>query len=141
MHQVELELQAEELRDAHVELDAALQRQTALNEWLPVACFCIDRQLIIRGHNRAAAALLGPDSGDARGCPLDGWLTAGALAGLVGRRDAQGHASGPLRWRHATAAGQDLHADLGPDPSGDGYLVVLVALPDAGAPGGPGRAA
>ena len=128
VHQVELDLQAEELQTSRLELESALQRQLALFEHLPVACFGIDPKLIIRELNLAGAALLGLDRDSACGLGLDSFVAAdagGALAGLIGRLEAGGDPRASLRWRPAQGAVHEVHAHAGRDPSGQGWVVVL----------------
>jgi PAS domain S-box-containing protein len=59
VHQIELEMQNEELRRARAEIEAGLARYTELYDFAPVAYFTLDRDGLIRQLNLAAAALLG----------------------------------------------------------------------------------
>ena len=59
VHQIELELQNEELRQARDELDASLDRYTALYENAPVGYLTLDREGTIRAVNLTGATLLG----------------------------------------------------------------------------------
>jgi PAS domain S-box-containing protein len=59
IHQIELELQNEELRQAREGLEAALDRYTDLYEFAPVGYFTVDHLWTIREANLAGAALLG----------------------------------------------------------------------------------
>lgn len=58
VHQVELELQNVELRQARDEIERALMRYTELYDLAPVAYLSLDRDLLIREINLAAADLL-----------------------------------------------------------------------------------
>jgi PAS domain S-box-containing protein len=58
IHQVELELQNEELRHAHLELEAERNKFSDLYEYAPVGYITIDDQSIIREANHTAASLL-----------------------------------------------------------------------------------
>ena len=69
VHQIELEMQNEELRRAHLELDAARERYFDLYDMAPVAYCTVSEPGLILEANFTAAALLG--------------MTRGAL---VGRR-------------------------------------------------------
>jgi len=59
VHKVELELQIEELRQARVELDTALDKYTDLYDFAPVGYFTINHDGIILAANLTGAALLG----------------------------------------------------------------------------------
>ena len=58
VHQIELELQNEELQRAHTELEALLMKYTALYDFAPTGYFTLDRAGTIRGLNLAGASLL-----------------------------------------------------------------------------------
>lgn len=76
VHQVELELQAEALRESRLELESALLLSSERFDGLPVACFTLDELLVIHELNRRAADALGMDQELAQGLLLDGFLTA-----------------------------------------------------------------
>ncbi len=59
VHQIELEIQNEELRSARHEVETALQRYTELFEFAPIGYFAIAGDEIISEANLAAARLLG----------------------------------------------------------------------------------
>lgn len=59
VHQIELELQNEELRQAWLEVDAARTRYRELYEWAPVAYVSLEDRDVIGEINRAGAILLG----------------------------------------------------------------------------------
>src|SRR5512133_1890243 len=61
VHQVELDLQEEELRRAVTELETALYRQVQLYDFTPAACFTVDRNTALCELNRSGARLLGFD--------------------------------------------------------------------------------
>jgi len=58
VHQIELEVQNEELRLAQIEAEAAVDRYTDLYDSAPVAYFTLDREGVIRKANLAGAKLL-----------------------------------------------------------------------------------
>ncbi|MBV9947045.1 MAG: PAS domain S-box protein, partial [Myxococcales bacterium] len=60
VHQVELEMQNQELRGTRNELEAALTRYTRLFEFAPIGYVILDGKGTICEINRAAARLLGP---------------------------------------------------------------------------------
>jgi len=59
VHQVELEMQNEELRQAQAEMEAGLERYTDLHNFTPVGCFTLDRDGAISQVNPTGASLLG----------------------------------------------------------------------------------
>jgi PAS domain-containing protein len=75
VHQVELELQAEELRDSRADLELDLQRRIQLWDHAPASCLTIGRQTELRELNLAAAEALGASRAQLLGQPLDRFLT------------------------------------------------------------------
>jgi len=61
VHQIELELQNEDLQRARAELETLLMKYTALYDFAPTGYFTLDREETIRGLNLAGATLLGID--------------------------------------------------------------------------------
>jgi PAS domain S-box-containing protein len=61
VHQVELAIQEEDLREDKRELAATLRRQTRLLEHAPVACFAVDGESRITELNRAACRSIGTE--------------------------------------------------------------------------------
>ena len=59
VHQIELELQNEELKRARAELETVLTRYTTLYDFAPTGYFTLDRKGAILGLNLAGASLLG----------------------------------------------------------------------------------
>jgi PAS domain S-box-containing protein len=59
VHQIELELQNEELREARVELESALARYTEMFEFAPIGYITISLDGALHELNHAAARLLG----------------------------------------------------------------------------------
>jgi PAS domain S-box-containing protein len=138
VHQVEVDLQAEELRESRAELEAALRRQMELYDFMPVACFAIDRHFVIRELNQAGTRMLGVDHEEACGLGLDTFVAADsldALRRLVADDGVAGHACSNLRWRGARGSEQWVRAEAGHDPSGQGYFVALIKLEGVKAPG------
>lgn len=76
VHQVELDLQAQELRESRAELEAALRRQTERYDHLPVGCFTIDTRLVLHELNQTGATMLGIGREEAHGLPFDTFLDA-----------------------------------------------------------------
>src|ERR1700693_2555006 len=61
IHQIELEMQNEQLEQARGETEAALERYTDLYEFAPPGSFTLDRDGTIRQANLTGAGLLGVD--------------------------------------------------------------------------------
>ena len=61
VHQIELEMQNEELQRAHAEVETLLMKYTALYDFAPTGYFTLDREGTIRGLNLAGASLLGTE--------------------------------------------------------------------------------
>ena len=59
VHQIELEMQNEELREAREAMEALLEKYTDLYDFAPVGYLTLDREGIIREANLAGASLLG----------------------------------------------------------------------------------
>ncbi len=130
VHQVELDLQAEELRESRSELESALRRQTELYDFQPVGCFTIDRSLVVHELNLTAASMLGIGRDEAYGLSLDGFLVPGSARTLreLVRSGAQDKAGAASTLQLIPKNGMDrvVHARIGADPAGQRFLVVLV---------------
>jgi PAS domain-containing protein len=61
VHQIELEMQNEELRDARGQLEASAQHFAELYDFAPVGYFTLDRNGAIRASNLTGARLLNTD--------------------------------------------------------------------------------
>jgi two-component system, cell cycle sensor histidine kinase and response regulator CckA len=59
VHQIELEMQNEELQKARAEMEAALEKYTDLYDFAPVGYLTLDREGAIHEANLASASLLG----------------------------------------------------------------------------------
>ncbi len=131
VHQVELDMQAEELRDSRAELEAALRRQIELYDFQPVACFSVDGELVIRETNQRGARLLGVTRDAAFGLNLGTFFRANdlqALQALAVTAAETGLAAGTLTWHSALGRLRTVRAEVGADPCGSGYFVVLMEL-------------
>lgn len=128
VHQVELDLQAEELRDSRADLEAALRRQMEVYDHQPVSCFSVDAQLVIRDANLRGAALLGVPREAAAGLALDTLLTpegARALQHLMSEGAGTGGSGCMLALHKPEDRAWVVRAEVGPDPAG-GFFVVLM---------------
>jgi PAS domain S-box-containing protein len=131
VHQVELELQAEELRRSRVELEAALARQTRLYDFAPVACCTIDHRTVVHEANRAAAELLGVEHDTLPGRTLESFLVPPSILELHGllERIAAGLQGGActLTVRPSGAAPLPVRLRAEADPDGVHVVVAFMA--------------
>lgn len=130
VHQVELELQDEELRRSRLETEASLARYAALYDRAPVAYLTVDAGLVVHEANAAAARLLGAAREDLPGRSLAARLSpqgAAALGDLLAQvaRDPSA-CNGLLPPASLAAATGALHAMVANDAAPGRFLVVLV---------------
>jgi len=136
VHQVELELQAEELQRANAELEAALRRQTELHDALPVGCYVVDRNSVLQEANLHGALLLLADREGLPGrslcrffAPSSARLLLARLAELSRAGRAEPFALELLP--HGDALARRVRAALSTDPGcGGNFLVALVPEDD-----------
>lgn len=132
VHQVELDLQEDELRSSRAEVEAALARQKLLYECAPVGCFTVEQSTAIVECNLTGARLLGAAPETLHGRPLRSFLTprgADALRALlerVGDSPAEPACTLELETRHA--APRHVHAAASADPTGPRFFVVLLDM-------------
>jgi PAS domain-containing protein len=82
VHQVELELQEEELRRSRAEIESRLGRQAHLYNISPAACISINPDRLITEINWAGAQLLGFAGGQIEGKEFAVFLSAGGRQSL-----------------------------------------------------------
>jgi PAS domain-containing protein len=132
VHQVELDLQEDELRRSRSELESMLQRKSQLYDWAPMAYLTLDATLAIQELNSAAAQLLGCQLNEAPGRSLRNMLPASAAAALQDllARLPAGAAPGSCEFSLVTAEGltRRLHARAVADPLPGNHLVALLEL-------------
>lgn len=133
VHQVELELQAQELQESRAELESALRRQIELYDHQPVGCYTVDARSVLLELNRTGADLLGIARDDAFGLPLDTFFCAdsalryrAAVSGL----DA-GPVSAPIGLTLCARTGLErpVLARIARDTEARQYLVGLMSTP------------
>ncbi|MEX2480358.1 MAG: PAS domain S-box protein, partial [Gammaproteobacteria bacterium] len=132
VHQVELDLQDENLRTALAELEADLNRQRDLYDLAPVACFTVGPGTAIDEPNLAAARLLGCERDALRGQPFDSFIAANSgetLQGMLARVGPDKHPECRrlnLSLRDGTE--RTVWASVNADPVSGRYRVALMAL-------------
>jgi PAS domain S-box-containing protein len=130
VHQVELELQAEEMRGAYAELEAMLHRQRQLYESAPVGSFTVDSDTAIVELNSPGAQLLGAERDQLLGLSLHGYLTPDSARRLqvhircVGEGQQVDACTLQLIFRDGKS--RTVHATVSVDPAGSNFLVVFM---------------
>ena len=132
VHQVELDLQAEELQTTRAELETALARQAQLYDSAPVGCFTLDAHGTLCEVNLAGAGLLGGERDALLGRRLDGFLAPPVRSALQSMlaRVAAGASAAPCLLTFPSAGGlpRSVWAAVVADPAGPGFFVALTDL-------------
>jgi PAS domain S-box-containing protein len=74
VHQIELEMQNEELRQAQLALEESRDRYLDLYDYAPVGYFTLDENALVLEANLSGASLLGMDRGSLIGKPLTSFV-------------------------------------------------------------------
>ena len=134
VHQVELDLQAQELRESRAELESVLRRQFELYDFQPVGCFTIDARTALHELNQTGADMLGVAREDAYGLPLDTFLgaeSARRFRSAISSLDAGARRpSCLLRLCPPGRPEQPVLACIGADPAANRYLVSFTPAGD-----------
>jgi PAS domain-containing protein len=132
VHQVELEMQQEELRAAGADLEAALSRQTALYDRAPVAYLTLDAMGTVLEVNLTGARLLGVEREELLGHGLRSHLSPGDTTKLHSLMDRtlSGQAEQPCELLLTVAASpaRKVLAKASADTEPGRCLVVFVDL-------------
>jgi PAS domain-containing protein len=143
VHQVELEMQEEELRRSRLELERALARQVLLYDAAPVCSFTVDGAIVLQEMNRTGANLLGAGRESLLGHSFGAYLaphSEHALRTLLARAsETRGIETAFLHVLVPGNAPRVMHASASADPSGDRYLLALVAIGDPDVEASPAR--
>jgi PAS domain-containing protein len=130
VHQVELDLQDEELRRSRTELETTLARQVQLYDFAPVGYVTIDRGTALREVNLTAASMLGSERDPLLGRTLDSFLeprSALALHAMLDRL-TEGAPRGVCALQLAAphVETRNVYASATRDPDGRHFLVTFV---------------
>lgn len=129
VHQVELELQYEELQGTNSELEAVLNRQTQLYDHAPVAMFSTDPALALTELNVAGARLLGQERHALLGQLLTQYLTSDSRSVLHAAVDrvpvSRESQLCKLHLAPDDAAPISVQASLSANPAGPGFLIAF----------------
>jgi len=135
VHQVELELQAEELRGSRAELEMALRRQIELYESAPVGNFTVDLGGVMSELNVTGAALLGCERDQLVGQPLFAFLAPHSARELraVLMSVSGGHRGDvcALQLSGREGGSRTVYASVSADPAGGAFLVALMGAGQA----------
>lgn len=133
VHQVEMDLQDEELRRSRVELETSLNRQVQLYDYSPVGQFVVDGNAVLLELNRTGATLLGFERNFLRGRSLESFLTpecVPTLRTMLGRVTEGAPAEfADLHLRTAQdGETRCMHSSACMDPAGGGFLIGLIGV-------------
>jgi PAS domain S-box-containing protein len=130
VHQVELELQEEELRRSRSEMEATLYRQLQLYDFAPVGCLTVDRTSELREVNLTAAGMLGCERSQLLGRSLISFLgpeSASVLRAMLARlSEGEPTTLGTLQLAVGQGALRSVHASATRDPGGQHFLVAFI---------------
>jgi PAS domain-containing protein len=133
VHQVEVDLQDEELCRSRLELETSLNRQVQLYDYAPVGYLTLDFNAELRELNQTGATLLGFERDFLRGRSLESFLTAegvSTLRAMLGRVAEGAPAEfADLALRSTPdAETRSMHASACLDPAGGGFLIGLIGI-------------
>lgn len=134
VHQVELDLQAQELQESRAELESALRRQLELYDFNPVGNVTIDERMLVHELNQTGADMLGLTRDEAMGRPLNAFLSAegaGRIRSAISSVDT-GLWRVSCRLGLAPEGGLELPVlvSVGKDPAANRYLMTLTDTRD-----------
>lgn len=132
VHQVELDLQAEELRRSRTELETTLARQVQLYDFAPIGYMTIDQRTVLQELNLTAASMLRFERDQLLGRTLDAFLeprSARRLHATIERLNS-GAAQEVLTVELVSADTEprSVHASATRDPSSQHFLVALMNI-------------
>jgi hypothetical protein len=132
VHQVELELQAQDLQEWRAQTESALHRQLELYDFQPFGSFTIDARTVLHELNQTGADMLGVARDTAFGLPFDTFLCAESarrFRAAVSSVDAGlQRVSCRLELRSRQGPERSVLAGIGKDPAAHRYLVGLASV-------------
>jgi PAS domain S-box-containing protein len=136
VHQVELDLQDEELRRSCTELEEILIRQVQLYDYAPVGCVTVDRSTVLRELNLTAANMLGSERDRLLGRTFESFLLPQSLrtlhSMLAGVSNGAPTEVAALQLLAGGGAPRSVHASASRDPGGQYFLVAFVDVAKQG---------
>lgn len=128
-HQVELDLQYEQLKANERDFSQELDRYRALYNFAPVAYFVVGREGLIIEANLAGAQLLGAEQNEFGGQPMQTFLTPGSRFALLGMlkqlRDGGANASCEVQTGNGADGPRPLQIVANMAPGGEAILMVV----------------
>ena len=132
VHQVELDMQEDELRSSRAEVEVALERSTQLYDGAPVGCFTVERSTALVELNLTGARLLGATREALLGRRLDAFLTprsADTLHTLLEHvGTGQPAPACTLELARSSGTPRFVQASAGADPAGPRFLLAFIDL-------------
>lgn len=138
-HQVELEMQNEELRRAQEELEAAGRKYADLYNFAPVGYFTLDKKGVITEVNLTGASLLGAKKSILIGTPLNSFLASASESRIFFEHRAEALRKGSkavCEVKMKRKNGTDFYARIesircdGCDGAGDAVRTVVIDVTD-----------
>ena len=130
VHQIELDMQTQELQESRAELEQALRRQLVIYDSQPFGSFTIDTRLVLLELNQTGADMLGLTRDDAYGLPLDTFLCAESArqfrAAIAGFDAVAPQPACLLKLCAKAGPNRPVLASIGADPATSGYLVGMM---------------
>ncbi len=134
IHQEELEIQNEELREARAEIESSRERYADLFDFAPVGIMTLTREALVAEANLAAASLLGMDRARLIGRPFRSHLAAHQLeawdVAFSGLLRAPGRRALDLELARAGGVSIATVAECVRDADARGEVLIRVALID-----------
>jgi PAS domain-containing protein len=129
VHQVELDLQEQELQESRAELEHALRRQVQLYHHQPVGSFTVDPGFVLHELNQTGADMLGLACDDALGLPLDAFFSVESARrfklATSGLDASTRRASLQVRLQPKSGPERQVVASISADPAARRFLVSL----------------
>jgi PAS domain-containing protein len=131
VHQVELDMQAEELRESRVELESELRWHLDRYDLQPVGCFTLNRDYVVQELNVTGANMLGVERDQGLGQALDSFFVprgGAALRDLLGSslgNDLAGTKPTLLELIAGSQGSRAVQARARSVPARELYLVIL----------------
>jgi len=129
VHQIELEMQNEELRLSQEMLEESRQKYTDLYDRAPVGYFTFDREGVILGVNLTGASLLGVERGSLIGKPFPLYIKRDSQDEFYLHRRSvlEGRKMKTCELKLKTGAGREFHAELESLPAKDNTIRTAVS--------------
>jgi PAS domain-containing protein len=130
VHQVEVDLQDEELRRSRAELESTLTRQIQLYDFAPMGYVTVDKGTALRELNLTAARMLGCERDQLLGRNLDAFLAPQSARALEAMLTRVFHGAATAGTELQLVAGRrttrGMYASVSRDPNGQYFLIALV---------------